>query len=88
MTSQATVALMPEMALAAAENDAPLSFASFEEWWWVKLGFCVIVIPSQKRGISLCHRLLRCFVPQHDRFMKFKFDPLPVKGSISQTIFD
>ena len=33
MTSQATIALMPEMALAAAENDAPLSFASFEEFY-------------------------------------------------------
>ena len=33
MTSQASVALMPEMALAAAENDSPLSFASFEEFY-------------------------------------------------------
>lgn len=33
MTSQATVALMPEMALTAAENDSPLSFASFEEFY-------------------------------------------------------
>ena len=33
MTSQASVALMPEMTLAAAENDSPLSFASFEEFY-------------------------------------------------------
>ena len=33
MTLQASVALMPEMALAAAENDSPLSFASFEEFY-------------------------------------------------------
>ena len=33
MTSQASVALMPEMALTAAENDTPLSFASFEEFY-------------------------------------------------------
>ena len=33
MTSQASVALMPEMALTAAENDSPLSFASFEEFY-------------------------------------------------------